>query len=150
MQDICAVDVFQAAQDLVNEGLEMGVSQRLTRADDCGQVTLHKFYVQIGLVEVVRPWNVHVVQTYNVPVPAEVPQQLDLAQSALGQDLLAENISDLLDSHPFIRLVVGRRAHDSIRPLSKLFRHGVALVYHEVLVEDFEHLSALEILLTHG
>jgi hypothetical protein len=38
-----------------------------------------------------------------------VLQQLDLAQRALGQDLLAEDIGDLLDGHAFARLVVGRR-----------------------------------------
>jgi hypothetical protein len=40
---------------------------------------------------------------------SEVLQQLDLAQGALGQDLLAEDIGDLFDGHAFARLVVGRR-----------------------------------------
>lgn len=37
-------------------------------------------------------------------------QQLDLAQSALGEDLLAEDIGDLLDGHALVRLVVNRGA----------------------------------------
>lgn len=37
-------------------------------------------------------------------------QQLDLTQGALGEDLLAEDICDLLDSDAFARLVVGSRA----------------------------------------
>lgn len=41
---------------------------------------------------------------------SEVLQQLDLTQSALGQDLLAENIGDFLDRDAFARLVVGGRA----------------------------------------
>ena len=41
---------------------------------------------------------------------SEVLQQLDLTQSALGQDFLAENIGDLLDRDALARLVVGGRA----------------------------------------
>ena len=41
---------------------------------------------------------------------SEVLQQLDLTQSALGQDFLAENIGDLLDGDALARLVVGGRA----------------------------------------
>jgi hypothetical protein len=37
------VDVFQTAEDLVDEGLEMGICEGLSRADDCGKITLHKF-----------------------------------------------------------------------------------------------------------
>ena len=41
---------------------------------------------------------------------SKVLQQLDLAQGALGQDLLAEDIGDLLDGNAFARRVVGGRA----------------------------------------
>jgi len=43
MKDIRRVDVFQTAEDLVDEGLEMGICEGLSRADDCGKITLHKF-----------------------------------------------------------------------------------------------------------
>jgi hypothetical protein len=36
-----------------------------------------------------------------------VLQQLDFAQGTLGQDLLAEDVGDLFDSHALARLVVG-------------------------------------------
>lgn len=36
-------------------------------------------------------------------------QQLDLSQSALGQNLLAEDVGDLFDSDAFAGLVVGGR-----------------------------------------
>jgi len=40
---------------------------------------------------------------------SKVPKQLDLAQRALGQDLLAEDIGDLLDGHSFSRgIILGR------------------------------------------
>lgn len=38
------MDVFETAENLVNEGLEMGIGERLTRSDNGCQVTLHKFY----------------------------------------------------------------------------------------------------------
>jgi hypothetical protein len=43
-------------------------------------------------------------------VAPEVLEQLDLAQGALGQNLLAEDIGDLLDGDTLVGLVVDRRA----------------------------------------
>jgi hypothetical protein len=43
-------------------------------------------------------------------VSPEVLEKLDLAQGALGQDLLAEHIGDLLDGDALVRLVVHGRA----------------------------------------
>jgi hypothetical protein len=50
-------------------------------------------------------------------VASEVLQQLDLAQGALGQNLLAEDIGDLLDGDALARPVVGRGAVWSISGL---------------------------------
>jgi hypothetical protein len=57
-----------------------------------------------------------------VAVSPEVLEQLDLAQGALGQDLLAEDIGDLLDGNALVRLVVdggavggGSRRQQSVR-----------------------------------
>lgn len=51
----------------------------------------------------------------HVAVAAEVLEQLDLAQGALGQNLLAKNIGDLLDGYALVGLVVdggtGRRGY---------------------------------------
>lgn len=41
-----------------------------------------------------------------VAVATEVLQQLDLAKSSLGENLLAEDIGDLLDGNAFVGLVV--------------------------------------------
>jgi hypothetical protein len=43
-------------------------------------------------------------------VAPEVLQELDLAQGALGQDLLAEDIGDLLDGNTLVGLVIHGRA----------------------------------------
>lgn len=106
-------------------------------------------FVQVGLVEVVRPGDVHIVEAGDVPVPSEVLQQLDLAQGTLGQNLLAEDIGDLLDSNTLSGLVVGCGADNTIGALTKLFRDSVALVDNEVLVEDLEDLAALQVGITH-
>jgi hypothetical protein len=42
----------------------------------------------------------------HIAVAAEMLQELDLAQGALGQDFLAEYIGDLLDGDTLVRLVV--------------------------------------------
>lgn len=42
VQHIGAVDVFQTAQDLVDEGLEVSVGERLARPDDCSEVAFHE------------------------------------------------------------------------------------------------------------
>lgn len=103
---------------------------------------------------------------------SEVLKELDLTQSALGQDLLAEDIGNLLDRDAFVALVVDSSAvrlheqslanglpmhmspaawdtihspHDTVGSLAQLFGHGVALVHDEVLVEDLEDLSTLQI-----
>lgn len=43
-----------------------------------------------------------------VSVAPEMLQELDLAQSALGQNLLAEDIGDFLDGNTLVGLVVDR------------------------------------------
>jgi hypothetical protein len=42
MQDVGAVDVLQATENLVDEGLEVGVGQRLARTNDSGKIALHE------------------------------------------------------------------------------------------------------------
>src|SRR5690242_8951379 len=116
------------------------------------------------------------ISTY-VAVAAEVLEQLDLAQGALGEDLLAEDIGDLLDGDALLGLVVdggavgqtdkkgqrhgnwGRRGssksgaesplpYDAVGALAELLGNGVPLVDDEVLVEDLEDLASLQI--AHG
>ena len=44
VQHIGGVDILQTAEDLVDEGLEMRIGQRLSGADNSRQVTFHQFY----------------------------------------------------------------------------------------------------------
>lgn len=41
MKDVGGVDVFETAQNLVNEGLEVSVGEGLPGTDDSRQITLH-------------------------------------------------------------------------------------------------------------
>jgi hypothetical protein len=45
MQDVGAVDVLQAAQDLIDEGLEVGIGERLAGADNGREIALHELCV---------------------------------------------------------------------------------------------------------
>ena len=171
MQDVGAVDVLQATENLVDEGLEVGVGQRLARTNDGGKIALHELFrldvsmisfvlgctlilsltlVQVCLIEVVRSRNVHVVQAGDVSVAAEVLQQLDLAQGTLGQNLLGEDICDLLESDALASVVVGGSADNAERALAELLGDSVALVDDEVLVEDLEDLAAGKRRVAHG
>ena len=49
VQHIGRVDVLQAAQDLVDEGLEVGVGEGLAGADDGGQIALHELWGVLAL-----------------------------------------------------------------------------------------------------
>ena len=45
MKYICGMNVLQTAEDLVDEGLEVCVCERLSGSDDGRKVTLHQFYM---------------------------------------------------------------------------------------------------------
>ena len=64
MQDIGRVDVLETAENLVDEGLEVGVGQGLAAADDSCKITLHQFLVQVDLVVAAgAAGDVHVEET---------------------------------------------------------------------------------------
>jgi hypothetical protein len=49
VEDVCAVDVFQAAEDLVDKGLEMGVCEGLAGTDDGCQIALHELWDVVSI-----------------------------------------------------------------------------------------------------
>jgi len=50
MQDVGAVDVLKATENLVDKGLEVGVGQRLTRTDDGSKIALHELWKKLSEV----------------------------------------------------------------------------------------------------
>lgn len=55
----------------------------------------------------------------HVAVTSEVLEQLDLSQSALGEDLLAENVGDLLDGDTLTGVSICRGA-DIVRTMNSI------------------------------
>lgn len=45
MQDVGRVNVLETAQDLVDEGLEVGICQWLAAADDGSQIAFHQLFI---------------------------------------------------------------------------------------------------------
>jgi hypothetical protein len=52
MKHIGRVYVFQPAQDLVDEGLEMGIGEGLSGSDDGGEIALHELYFEVRLTRI--------------------------------------------------------------------------------------------------
>lgn len=71
----------------------------------------------------------------------KVLQQLDLAQRSLGQDLLAEDVSELLNRHSVVVSVAFGCAHYAIRSLAQLLGHRESPIADELLIEDVERLA---------
>ena len=64
VQDVGRVNVLETAENLVDEGLEVGVGQGLATADDSCKITLHEFLVQVDLVVAAgAAGDVHVEKT---------------------------------------------------------------------------------------
>lgn len=81
VQNVGRVDVLETAEDLVDKGLEVGIGQRLTGADDGRQIAFHQLckiisfpfllgteparaptLIEICFVEVVRSGDIHIVK----------------------------------------------------------------------------------------
>ena len=102
----------------------------------------------------------------NVAMAAEMLQQLDFAQSALGEDLFAKDIGNLLYGNTFAGLVVHcgavegfpvsitarrgkvnkgmvwrRLPDDAVCALPEFFGHSIAVINNKILIEDLEHFA---------
>ena len=51
MEDIGRVNILEAATDLVDKELEMGVGQGLLRPDDLVKICLHEFLDQVAIFD---------------------------------------------------------------------------------------------------
>jgi hypothetical protein len=47
VKNIGRVYVFQSAQDLIDEGLEMCVGEGLSRSNDSSEIAFHEFYLDV-------------------------------------------------------------------------------------------------------
>eukprot|EP01045_Picozoa_sp_COSAG04_P035933 COSAG04_NODE_8517_length_963_cov_1.700231_1_plen_96_part_10 len=90
------VEVLQGAEELVHEVAEVLVRDRLVALDDPVQVGVHELRHLVHVVELgARGRRLQVDQVDDVVV-LEQPEQLDLAQRALGVLVDVERVDDLL------------------------------------------------------
>jgi hypothetical protein len=82
------------------------VAQALLGVDDAMQVRLHQVRDDVDVLKVVQRRRLEDVLKRDHVLVRKVPQQLDLAQDALGVDQVVERARHLLDRHLFTRLVV--------------------------------------------
>ena len=145
VEDVGRVDVLEPAQDLVDEGLVVGVGEGLSGSDDGVEIGLHQLLVQVELVVGLRVDDVHVVEAGDVFVVAKVLEELDLAQGALGEDLLAKDVGDLFDGDRLAAVAcrVACRHHQAISTLTELFRDGEVVLDDKRLSVNVEGVSGL-------
>ena len=100
------------------------------------EVSFHELFVEIDFVEVGRVDDVHVVETGDVFVTAEVTQKFDFAKGTFGEDLFGEYVGDFLDSDGFAGGTVGSGCYTAVCALAEVFCDFVGIVDQEGLVED--------------
>ena len=130
VEDLGRVHELEPAQHLVREVLHVLLAERLRGRDDALHVALEQRHDDVQRVEVlaVRRRRHHVQHLDDVVVLAQVTEQHDLAQDALGVDEVGEHARRALDGHARARQCVVRRDDKAVRAaadgLEVLHRRG--------------------------
>ena len=105
MEDVACVDVLEAAQELVQEVLDVLVGERLRRADNLVQVCVHQRgdHVQVGA----PVGAAHEVADADDVLMVKVEEELDLAERTLRGRLVLEDVGDFLDRARLLLSVEG-------------------------------------------
>mmetsp|Transcript_105847 Transcript_105847/g.294711 ORF Transcript_105847/g.294711 Transcript_105847/m.294711 type:complete len:430 (+) Transcript_105847:189-1478(+) len=140
VQHAGAVHVLEAAQDLVEEVLRVAVGETLAAADDAVQVALVELRDDVEVLEVLRLGRprLQVHNLHDVVMRAQVPQQLDLAQDALGVDEVLEDLAHALDGHLAPCLCVLRTAHQAVGALADGLEVHIARAHLELVAPELE------------
>ena len=125
MEDIGGVNVLEAAEDLIDERLVVGVCEGLTGADDGVEVCFEEFDVEVNGVKVVSVHDVHVVQTNDLPrlggdkerkrsrgyvfVTTEVFEEFEFTKRSFSEDSFGEDVGDLFHRNRVPRIDCLRR-----------------------------------------
>lgn len=96
MDHVSRVDVLDAAEELVEEELDVQVAERLAASHDLMEIRLHGFHVEVNLVVPV-PNIVQINQPRQVLMFSKVSQQRDLTERPACQDGFVEYSRDALD-----------------------------------------------------
>ena len=94
------VDVLEATQHLVEEILEVWVRELLARANDLVHVCLHELLNDVDFIEgLIITQLEHIQHIGDVLVALELPQELDLTQSPLGDDFPVKDLERMKEKN---------------------------------------------------
>lgn len=115
MNDAGLVDYSEGTEGLVNEELNVGVSELLAAADNLLEIGLHDVHDDVKGIEVLALWGKDIAKADNVVV-VEVLQQLDLSEDALGKnDLLKDLLVDAFDGDEAVVVaLIPSTEHDTV------------------------------------
>lgn len=123
---------------LVDEILGVGVRQALAGRHDALQVAFVQLRDQVQVLKVLRlrrpGHDVH--ELHHVLVTPQVPQQLDLAQDALGVNQVLEHVAHALDGHLAAGDGVLSAAHEAIGALADGTQVHVSAVHAELVLAE--------------
>mmetsp|Transcript_10913 Transcript_10913/g.27526 ORF Transcript_10913/g.27526 Transcript_10913/m.27526 type:complete len:305 (+) Transcript_10913:506-1420(+) len=117
VEHVRRVDVLEAPEQLVDEVLAVLVAERLRGANDLVQVRVHELIKDVHVFEDLPVGRWQDIPNLDDVFVLEVPQELNLAEHALGVDDVLEGVADLLDGEALARERVARRAHHAVRAL---------------------------------
>jgi hypothetical protein len=115
VQHIGRVHVLEGLEDLVDEVLDVVYAERLLRVDDPVQVSLHEVAHNVDIVEGCEAGRAQDVHDVDDVVVAELAQQLDLSQDALGVYEVVKGVRHLLDGHLLLGLCVESADDHAVR-----------------------------------
>ena len=131
VNDAGAVDDLGRAEGLVDEELGVPVGELLAGAQDGAEIGLHEVHDDEEAVEVDGGRREEVAQSADVGV-VEVGEQLDLAEDALGEDELLEDLLvDALDGDGLVVAEVDGAHDDTVAARADDLLHlvvGIELV----------------------
>ena len=145
MQHIRRVDVLQRPQHLVDEVLDVIQTQALLGVDYPVQVRLHQFAHDVNVVEIidVPHHGGHHVDDADDVLVLEMLEEFNLAEDALGVDLVLECLGYHLDCHVGVQVRVVGRDDDAVCTRSDDTREGVLGIDGEGVIARLEGMCAV-------
>ena len=106
MQNSTRVDIFEAAQNLVEEKLDVLVTERLMRLDNLGQVGFHQVRNHIQFVESFETWRLQDHFNSQHVFMVEQTHYFEFSQRAQRENLVLKGLLYFLDGYQVVLCVV--------------------------------------------
>ena len=97
MDDLGSVHVSDTSKDLGDKVLEMGIRQRLSRADDLGQIGFRRREDEVDLGKVDKG-GVKVEECGHVVADSNVTEDSNLAEGTASKNITLKDARNLLDT----------------------------------------------------